>query len=83
MLTLIQCLFHTAAQKDPGHSAKSAGGRLHLNTLTMLSRSRHSTGSYQGKKLAHKSSGDARPQSSKLSEPLWADPGLKNKLIST
>ena len=43
--------------KDPGHSAKSAGGRLHLNThtpftqqnrsgLTMLL-SRHSVGTYQ------------------------------------
>ena len=43
--------------KDPGHSAKSAGGRLHLNThmtLTQRSRSgltmplsRHSVGTYQ------------------------------------
>ena len=43
--------------KDPGHSAKSAGGRLHLNThapLTQWSRSgltmpqsRHSVGTYQ------------------------------------
>ena len=43
--------------KDPGHSAKSAGGRLHLNTHTPLTqRSRsgltmplsgHSTGAYQ------------------------------------
>ena len=43
--------------KDPGHSAKSAGGRLHLHTHTPLTRrsqsgltmllSRHSVGTYQ------------------------------------
>ena len=42
--------------KDPGHSAKSAGGRLHLNTPTPLTQrsqseltmslSRHSVGAY-------------------------------------
>ena len=43
--------------KDPGHSAKSAGGRLHLNTYTPVTQrswsgltmplSRHSVGTYQ------------------------------------
>ena len=43
--------------KDPGHSAKSAGGRLHLNTHTQLTQrsrsgltmplSRHTVGTYQ------------------------------------
>ena len=43
--------------EDPGHSAKSAGGRLHLNTHTPLTQqsrsqltmllSRHSVGTYQ------------------------------------
>ena len=43
--------------KDPGHSAKSAGGRLHLNTHTLLTQrsqsgltmpvTRHSIGIYQ------------------------------------
>ena len=47
--------------KDPGHSAKSAGGRLHLNMHTPLTQqsqsgltmllSRHSVGTYQ--KRAH------------------------------
>ena len=56
---LIRCSFHPVLPlwhvKDPGHSAKSAGGRLHRNThttmtqrsrsgLTMLSR--HSVGTY-------------------------------------
>ena len=62
VLTLIRCSFHPRVLpqwhvKDPGHSAKSAGGRLHLNMhtpLTQLSRSgltmplsRHSVGTYQ------------------------------------
>ena len=39
MLTLIRCPFHSVFQwhvKDPGHSTKSAGGRLHLETYTPL-----------------------------------------------
>ena len=40
VLTLIQCQFHPMLPqwhiKDPGHSAKSAGGRLHQNTHTAL-----------------------------------------------
>ena len=38
VLILIWCPFHPALPqwhvKDPGHSAKRAGGRLHLNTPT-------------------------------------------------
>ena len=61
MLTLIQCPFHpTLLQwhvKEHSHSAKSAGGRLHLNTHTPLTHrsqsgltmllSRQSVGIYQ------------------------------------
>ena len=61
VLTLIQCPFHplvtTVARKSPGHTAITAGGRLHLNTHTSLSQrsqsgltmplSRHSVGTYQ------------------------------------
>ena len=40
VLTLIRCPFHppvtAVARKDPGHSAKRAGGRLHLNTHTSM-----------------------------------------------
>ena len=75
--------------KDPGHSTKSAGGRLHLSTHTPLTQrsqsrltmllSRHSVGC--------NSSGNTQPQSSQLTEPLLTDPGLKSgislhKLIS-
>ena len=57
----IRCPFHPRLRqwhvKDPGHSAKSAGDRLHLNTHTSLTHrsrsglamllSRHSVGTYQ------------------------------------
>ena len=68
--------------KDPDHSAKSAGGRLHLNTRTPLTQrirsgltmplSRHSVG-----ELTRNSSGNTRSQLSQRAEPLWTDPGLK------
>ena len=45
------------------------------NGLGMLSR--HSVGTYQGNEPTRNSSGNTRPQSSQLAEPLWTDPGLK------
>ena len=73
--------------KDPCHSAKGAGGRLHLNTHTPLTQrsrsgltmpqSRHSVGTYQ-ETSSRSSSGKTRPQSSQLAEPLWTDPGPKS-----
>ena len=39
--------------------------------------SKHSVGTYQGNELTRNSSGNTRPQSSQLVEPLWTDPGLK------
>ena len=72
--------------KDPGHSAKSAGGRLHLNTHTPLTQrsrsgltvpSRLSVKTYEGSDLTRNASGNTRPQSSQLAKPLWTDPGLK------
>ena len=70
--------------KDPGHSAKSAGGMLHLNMrttstlrsqsgLTMLL-SRHSVGTYQGDKPTCNSSENTQP----LLSLLWTDPGRKS-----
>ena len=101
MLILIRCPLHPHVTawhvKDPGHFAKSAGGRLHLNTHTPLTHrsrsglimplSRHSAGTY-GNELTRKSTGNTRSQSSQLTEPLWTDFGLKNgisvlELIST
>ena len=59
-LTFIRCPFHprvtVVARKRPGHSAKSAGGIVHLSTHTPLTQrsqsgltmllSRHSVGTY-------------------------------------
>ena len=84
--------------KDPGHSAKSAGGRLHLCThapLTQQSRiglamllSRDNVGTYTENELTRNLSGNIRPRSSQLAEPHWAGPGIKSgisvrELIST
>ena len=98
---LIQCPFHPVLLqwhiKDLDHSAKSAGGRLHLNVYTPLTQrswngltvlSRHSLGTYQRNELKCNSSGNTQPQLSQLAEPLWTDSGLKccigvHKLIST
>ena len=40
--------------------------------------SRHNMDTHQGNELTDSSSGNARPQSSQLAEPLWTDPGLKS-----
>ena len=82
--------------KDPSHSAKSAGGRLHLNTNTPLThRSQSGLCRCPGRvwefirKRAHTQLvTKTRSQSSQLAEPLWADPGRKSgislrELIST
>ena len=88
MLTPILSVLSTPALpqwhvKDLGHSAKTAGGRLHLNTITQQSRSgltvplsRHNMGN-SGKELTRNSLENGRPQSSQLAEPLWTDLGLK------
>ena len=75
--------------KDPGHSAKSAGGRLHLNRHTSLFQwsqsgltmplSRHSMGTYL-ETSSHNLSGNIQPQLSQLAEPLWTDPGVKSEI---
>ena len=79
--------------KDPGHSAKSAGGRLHLNTHTSLTQrrpltqqswswlalllSRHSMGTYQ-ETSSHATCQGTFSQSSQHPEQLWTDHGLKS-----
>ena len=84
--------------KDPGYSTKTAGGRLHLNTHTpvtqrsrsglAMSLSRLSVGTYRETSSHATSSGNIRPKSSQLAEPLWIDPGIESgiserELIST
>ena len=84
--------------KDPGHSAKSAGGKFQLNRHTFLTQrsrsgltmplSRHSVGKLFGKEFTRNLSGTIGPQSSQLAELLWTDPGINSgisarELIST
>ena len=61
--------------KDSGHSAKRAGGSLHLDMCTPLTQwsqsrltmlSRYSVGTYQGNELTYNSSGNTQSQSSQL-----------------
>ena len=75
--------------KDPGHSVKSAGGRLHLETHTpLIQRSwsrmtmlfRHSVRTYQGKWAHTQLVRKYLTTSSQLAEPLWTDPGLKSEI---
>ena len=96
------CPFHPLLPqwhiKDPSHSAKSTGGRLHLNMHIPLTQqswsgltmplSRQSVGTLSGNELTGNSSGNTQSQSSQLTEPLWTDPGLNSgisvhELIST
>ena len=83
--------------KDPGHFAKSACGRLQLNTHTPLTHKpkwsddaaiQAECGNLSGNELTRNLSGNSRPQSSQLAKPLWTDLGLKSgisvrELIST
>ena len=84
--------------KDPGHSAKSAGGRLrlkHAYTLDPTKSERADNAAVQAlcgnvseNELTRNSSGNTRPQSSQLADPLWTIPGIKSgigvrELIST
>ena len=79
--------------KDPGHSAKSAGGRLHLNThipLTQRSRSgltmplsRHSAGTYPETSSHATCQGTfGHSRLSSLSRCGWTDPGIKSGMCA-
>ena len=82
--------------KDPGHSTKSAGGRLQISMHTSLTQQSRSgptvlstnVGTNQENELTRNSSRNSCPLSSHLAEPLWTDPGRQSgtgalKLIST
>ena len=74
--------------KNPGHSAKSTGGRLHLNLHTALTQqsqsgltmplSRHSVGTYPETSSHTTCQGTF---SHSLTEPLWTDPDIKSELV--
>ena len=70
--------------KDPSHSARSAGGRLQIDTHTPFTNNwvgwlcfPDSVGTCQGNKFTHNTSGNVQPQSSQLTEPKWTDPSLR------
>ena len=84
--------------KDPGHSAKTASGKLHLNThihpwpkkvrVGWLCRCPGIVRELIKNELKRNSSGNTQPESPQLTEPLWTDPGVKSgirvhELIST
>ena len=81
--------------KEPDHSAKSSGGRLHAYTLEPpklewadYAAVKAERWDLSGNELTLNSSGNTRLQSSQLAEPLSTDPGLKSgssvrELIST
>ena len=65
------------------HAPLAEQSRSRLTKLT-----RDSVGTFQGNGFTRSSSGNAQPQSSRLAEPLWTNPGLKSgigvrELIST
>ena len=64
--------------KDPGHSANSAGGRLHLNGHIPLTLVRALCGNLSGNELTCDLSGNIQPHSFQLAEPLWTDSGIKS-----
>ena len=77
--------------KDLSHSAKSAGGRLQAYTLThayTLDPKKSEWADYAAvqaqcenlsrNELICNLSGNIRPRSSQLAEPLWTDPGIKS-----
>ena len=81
--------------KGPGHSAKTADGRLHVTTPDPTKSEwadyaavQAECGNLSGNELTRNSSWNTRSQSSQLAEALWTDPGLKSgisvgELIST
>ena len=76
--------------KDSDHSAKSAGGRLRLNSHTPLTqRSRsgltmplsgHSVGTYPETSSHATCQGTFSHMLSQLAELLWTDPGIKSAI---
>ena len=76
--------------KDPGHSAQSAGGGLHLKTHTLSTQrsrsgltmplSRHIVGTYQETSTHATRQRNTPLQSSQPADSLWTDPGLKSEI---
>ena len=97
VLTHIWCPFDPMLlqwrMKDPCHSAKCAGGRLHLNTHTLPKHTytldpgksewtdyavKAQCGNLPGEQAHTQLIQDTQPQSFQLTELLWTDSGLKS-----
>ena len=68
--------------KDPRHSAKSAGGGLHLTPIHPWSnevRVGWQVGTYRGHELTCTWSGSIHPQPFQLTEQMWTVPGLHSE----
>ena len=102
MLTLIRCPFHPRVTAVARKSPRSFCQKCRWQVAPKHTYTRDSTksewadyaavqvecGSLSGNELTRNSSGNTRPQSSQLAEPLWTDRGLKSgvsvrELIST
>ena len=100
--TLIRCPLHprvtAVARKRPWSLCQKCGWQVtpkHVYTLdpTMSERADYAAvqawcGNLSGNELTRNLSGNTRPQSSQLAEPLWTNPGIKSgisvrELIST
>ena len=91
MLTLIRCPFHlrvtAVARKRPRSFGQKCRWQVTPKHSYMLDPTKsewadyaavkHSVRSYQGNELTRNLSGNIRPQSSQLAEPLWTDPCIK------
>ena len=92
MLTLIRCPFHphftAVARKRPWSFCQTRRWQAtpkHAYTLDLTKSGwadcaavQALCGNLSGNELTRNSSGNTRPRSSQLSEPLWTDPGLRS-----
>ena len=96
MLPLIRCPFHppprltAVARKIPGsfsHKCRQQVTHKHAYTFDPMKSEwaayaaiHEQYWNLSENELTHNSFGNAQPQSSPLTEPLWTDPGLKNRI---
>ena len=91
-MTLIPCLFQTSvtavAHERPQSFCQKCKWQVTPKHAYTLDPTKSEWVNLTGNELTHTLSGNAQPQSSQLTEPLWTDPGIKSgismrELIST
>ena len=94
MLTLIRCPFHLRVTAETRKRPRSFRQQCRWPVTPKHAYTLHPTkservdyaavqaecGNQSGNELIFNSSGNARPQSSQLAEPLWADPDPKSEI---